>query len=215
MIIGSKAEAYTSELTPLVEPAASIDQMKGAVMALVLAFVALSWCVRRACCATQALACAAFVAPRAPPNGGPPGAWALSRAGRVCLAGISRASPSPGSAPPAPRAQGPRAAPLERKLTWPLLSSRSLTAVSADPCTQCGLRDPADGTSMSCPRGCTIPGDLGITEADVAIFHISLWSSVFLVAATCYAGWCVPPPRPPRNAGAFRCLRARLRPSAH
>lgn len=68
---------------------------------------------------------------------------------------------------------------------------------------------------MVCPRGCTVPGDLGITgacacalrwspatccaaalashvepcaENDIAIFHISLWSSVFLVMATCYGG---------------------------
>ena len=94
----------------------------------------------------------------------------------------------------------------------------------AEGCEECNL---AAGT---CPRSCTIPGDLGITgafaaaptfalfvlhalvaargirpppppaphgspplawpraENDVAIFHISLWSSVFLVLATCYAG---------------------------
>ena len=33
-----------------------------------------------------------------------------------------------------------------------------------------------------------VPGDLGISEEDVAIFHISLWSSIFVIATTCWAG---------------------------
>ena len=92
--------------------------------------------------------------------------------------------------------------------------SCSFAAVAADPCAACAPSGP--NGEMGCPRGCTIPGDLGITgvcsspalssspapphltshvgwvrcgtESDVAMFHISLWSSVFLLLATCYGG---------------------------